>query len=162
MTEEYILFIGQEANFGARTILIPKKEFLQVRNKEFLLLKRCSQKNIILNNVEIDNLLPQKFIRQGNVGTLEMEEYTEICEMLNNSAEGEDYYSDEKDDIWVSKSIRGWNIKGGTDFDHIRIYNNIISSEKYNITDSFLYIALDNISPFKTVAEMYETIYGIM
>ena len=160
MTEkEYILFIGQEANFGARTILIPKKEFLQVRNDDFLLLKRCSKKNIVLDNIEIDNFLPQTIIWKGNHGTLKIEAYTNICEILKSYADGTDYYDEMKDEIWYSKSILGHRIKGATEFDHIGIYNNINGQLKYNITDSFLYIELDNIPPFKTAAEMYEKLY---
>lgn len=158
---EYILFIGQEGNFGARTILIPKKEFLQVRDKDFLLLQTYSQKNIIINRVQIDNLLPQKIIWEGNYGKLKIEPYTNICEILKNYANGEDYYSDMKDIIWYEKSIVGYHIQGAMEFDHIGIYNNIMSSNQYNITDSFLYIELDNISPFKTAEEMYEKMYGI-
>lgn len=158
MTEEYILFIGQEANLGARTILIPKKEFLEVRMKEFLLLQRCSKKNIVLDNIEIDNFLPLTIIWEGDERTSKIEEYTNVCEILKSYADGE-VYSDKKDEIWYSKSILGHSIRGAREFDHIGIYHNILSSGKYNITDSFLYIEVNNIPPYKTGAEIYDDLY---
>src|SRR5665647_2208346 len=107
---EYILFIGQEANFGTRTILIPKKEFLQVRKEDFIFLQTSSQKNVIINEVQIENLLPQTIIWEGNYGTLKIEPYTNICETLKNYANGEDYCNNGRDKIWYEKSILGYHI----------------------------------------------------
>ena len=67
----YILFIIQDANFQSRSMLVPEKEFLEIRKEDFETLKKYS-KTVTLsdgsNEYQIDNLLVQNFTRKGNFG----------------------------------------------------------------------------------------------
>jgi len=157
---KYILFVGQEANFCSRVILIPYEEFLKVRNKDYELMKKHSQKSVMIDGVLVDNLLEQKIIMDGNVGSLEKREYTEICEKLNHYADWGSEYASNEDKLWLSKSKYPKN----SNFNHVLTYSGIIKkyrkNTKYNIVDSFLYLELDNVSPYDTVEEMYEEMYN--
>jgi len=50
--KNYILFIGQESNFGSRSMLIPAKEFLglETRKKDYETLKKYSKKVKFITN----------------------------------------------------------------------------------------------------------------
>src|SRR5688572_20180772 len=137
---DYILFVGQEANFQSRSMLIPAEEFLKVRNDDYLLLKRCSIKDRIFTingiNHKIDNLLIQNVIWSGNRGSYEKHEYTTIVGQLTQYADGmeEDCYFDMKDKEWYDNAM--CNLCRG--FNHVKNYTKLKNSTKYNIVDSFL------------------------
>ena len=161
---EYILFVGQEANFQSRTILIPYEKFLSVRSEDYKILKMYSFKNIkfqIDNECyNVDNLLLINFIRNGNIGTLEESEHSRICCRMIQYADSSDY-CDDKDKPWLKDSK--FELCGG--FNHIKNYCNLIKNSPYKIVDSFLCLSTDdgkmNFSPVDTVLEMYEKYFSL-
>lgn len=178
--KEYILFVGEEANFQSRIMLIPFKEFLAVRSEEYQLLKTHSKKNVTFKIDDethlIDNLLTYKIIWHYNEdgrrtwGEDEKTEYYEFCSELTSYADGllilepddsptgERYYLDEKDKVWYDKAIiniaLGFNhIKNFDKIRHLNYYN----GKPVNIVDGFLYVeerTLKSCPPYDTLQEM--------
>ncbi|QKF94210.1 hypothetical protein QKU48_gp0752 [Fadolivirus algeromassiliense] len=168
---DYILFIGQEANFQSRSMLIPAKEFIEARKEDYEMLKKTSAKNYVFQfdgmDHQIDNLLLQNYIWEDNMGKQEIREYTQVCNQLTHYADGMDdnCYFDMKDKIWYDKAI--CNICSG--FNHIKNYTKAKNMTMYkkkpiNIVDSFLFIELRNgileMPSCDTVEEMFQKYYS--
>lgn len=168
MESGYILFVGQEANFQSRSILIPYKEFVSVRSADYEILKKYSHKNVVFNLDDkysdkysdkyytVDNLLVQNILPNGYI---EKTEYTSICSSLIFYAEHSDF-CDKEDKIWIEKSkfhlCKGFNhIKN-----HCILLHNILHKNKLNIIDSFLCLESINgtmeFPPVDSVVEMYD------
>src|SRR5690606_30846258 len=164
---EYILFVGQEANFQSRCMLIPAKEFIESRPDIYNLLKKRSIKNYTfrLNDKDyfIDNLLLQNYKREGSMGVPEKKDYSEFCWKLTNYADGMDEgnYFDIRDKQWYDKSII---IVGDNGFNHIKNYVNIKNKKEYNIIDGFLVLELEDgklyLPDVDTVSEMYSKYFS--
>ncbi len=155
---EYILFLAQEANFQTRSILIPKKEFLDdpYWKQKFDMLKRNSKKVLIeyddQEDVMIENALFQKYVKStlsgsNNVLPIEAQgcykkfvhEYTKTCNDLMYYAHDFIGFMREEDKKWFDKSF----CEFATGFDHIQNYKywskiNKIEGNDINITDAFL------------------------
>lgn len=170
-SNDYILFIGQEANFQSRSMLIPAKEFIEARKDDYELMKRSSAKNYVFridgNDHHVENLLLNNIIWEGNMGKQEIKEYTQICNFLTHYADGmdEDCYFDLKDKPWYDKAktniCRNFNhIKNYTKCKNMKTYNN----EPINIVDSFLFMELQDgilvMPSCDTVEEMYKKYYN--
>jgi hypothetical protein len=168
---DYILFVGQEANFQSRSILIPAQDFIEVRREDYELLKKSSIKNYTFNikgkSFVIDNLLIQNYNFEGNIGHQEQKEYTDICNKLTHYADGldEDHYFDLKDKTWYDASICGI-CRGFNDIENYSIWKNATKYEdkEINIIDSFLCLELTNgklnLPIFDTVEEMLLKMYN--
>lgn len=168
---DYILFLGQQGNFQTRSMLIPAKEFLEARNEDYQLLKKSSKKfTFIIDNIkhEVDNLLLQNIVWNGNYGTSETHQYSDICHKLTCYADGldDDQYYDLKDKEWYDKTPT--NLCGG--FNHIKNYTELKNLKKHkdqniNIIDSFLVLELRNgileMPSCDTVEEMYNKFYPL-
>jgi len=157
--EEYILFVGQEANFQSRCMLIPAKEFIKNRSDIYNKLKERSVKNYIFKvddeDCLIDNLLLQNYNYEGSMGIPEKKDYSEYCWKLTNYADGSDFI-DERDKEWYNKTVL---LLGNLGFNHIKNYVKIKNMKQYNIVDGFLFLELRNgeleLPDVDTVQEMY-------
>lgn len=147
--DDYILFIAQEVNFQSRSILIPIKYFLLVREKEYNILESNTKTVKFSKNddiITLDNILIQKYKYVDNLGHQEIYPYTNFCNILTEYAYGmeeENCYIDLNDKIWYDKSF--CNICKG--FDHVQNYLECIKmthykNKKINIIKSFLYITI--------------------
>lgn len=139
---DYILFVGQEANFQTRTMLIPAKKFLSIKeNKEkYELLKTCADQKI-LNGVSIENVIYLTFDRSDGGYDLVTESHSKLCgEFLQRACDyrhvlDEDEYIEE----WYKEAFTNLT----TGFDHVNNYLECIKITQYmktsiNIIDSFL------------------------
>ena len=166
---DYILFIGQEANFQSRSMLVPAKEFIECRKDDYKLLKKSVNSNytFLINGTkhQIHNLLLQNIIFEGNFGRCEKTEYSELCGILTQYADGmgDNHYFELVDKEWYDKTII--NVCSG--FNHIQNYIKCKNMTHYkkkpiNIVDSFLCIELRNgileLPTCNTVKEMFENI----
>lgn len=157
--EEYILYVGQEANFQSRCMLIPVQEFIKDRSDIYNKLKERSIKNYTFKidgkDYLIDNLLLQNYDYEGSMGVPEKKDYSEFCWKLTNYADGVDYF-DDVDKEWYNKSIL---LLGSLGFNHIKNYVKIKSMKQYNIVDGFLVLEIRNgeleLPNVDTVEEMY-------
>lgn len=140
-TMAYILFLAQEANFQTRSILIPAREFLLVRNDEYTELCQASQKNHVIQlrngtEVTIDNFLTSKFFRESE--NCYIQEKTKVSKISNLLIpHGVDELSDTKDLEWYNKSRINR-------FNHLENYQNckklmnLPGLNNINIFNSFL------------------------
>ena len=166
----YILFIIQDANFQSRSMLVPEKEFLEIRKEDFETLKKYS-KTVTLsdgsNEYQIDNLLVQNFTRKGNFGKPENHEYSYFYFCLQGYADGldEGCYYGKKDHEWYDKAI----INFCEGFNHIKNYCQAktfktIDNKPINIVESFLLLESENGKikqpMFDTVKEMMLGLYS--
>jgi len=170
---DYILFLGQEANFQTRSMLIPAKEFMEVRAEDYKLLKESAEKNykFIIDGEEyvIDNILFQNYKEQGKgCFSQEQHEHSKVCNDLLRYADGmdDDWYCDMKDKVWYDKVPKTMLCNG---FNHIKNYKfckNItkIKGKDINIVDGFLVLEVTEgilkMPPCDTVEEMYEMFYN--
>jgi hypothetical protein len=148
--KEYILYMGQQANFQTRSMLIPAPEFLSVRSDYYDLLKQNSVKNhqVMIDGKynTIDNILIQNYIWEGNMGTAEQRDYTEICGKMSDYADGgleDDCYFDLKDKQWYDTAQT--NLCSG--FNHVKNYvkcKELLTKQGFNIIDGFLVLEADN------------------
>lgn len=169
---DYILYMGQEANFQTRSMLIPAKKFLSVpkRKDDYEVLKKCSIKNykfdIDKKTYVIKNLLTFNLVEvDKNMFKYEQTEYSKICGELLHYADGSDYCFYEEDEVWYGHTIG--NFCGGG-FNHIKNYDKFKTATKIkdhdiNIIDSFLVLETHDkqieLPPFDTVDEMMKTLY---
>lgn len=148
---DYILIIGQQGNFQTRSMLVPAKEFMEARKDDYDLLKQFSIKDhiFVLDNIEhkIDNLLYINYIFKEHFGKIQKTEYTTICGVLTDYADGLDYdcYFKLEDKPWYDNTIT--NIC--KNFCHIKNYTECKKITNYkgkliNIIDSFLFLELRN------------------
>lgn len=164
LENKYILYVGQEANFQSRSMLIPAKLFIEARPEWYEILKKHTIKNVKFGEIQIDNLLVVNYIFDNGIGVLEKTEYSEICQMLTHYADGLD------DDCYLNMIDKKWydlaqcNLCGG--FNHSKNYQTIKDKCHQNnivLLDSFLVLESDdhklNISPVETVNELFETYY---
>jgi hypothetical protein len=160
---DYILFVGQQAIFQSRTMLIPAKEFLEVRNDDYQLLKQHSVKNSHFpsSNTTIENILIINYIFKGNCGSQEDTPYNQICNQLTHYADGmeEDCYFDMKDKLWYDAAKT--NLCGG--FNHVKNYKyckEYAQNNNLNVIDGFLVLKSDdgvlNKQMFDTVEELMQ------
>ena len=169
---EYILFLGQECNFQTRSILVPAKEFLQVRGDDYDILKKHSFPHNFEedgNTYPIQNLIIQNFSpmeASSNCFSLDQTEYSSICSNMTHYADmgDEQGFSKLGDDLWLKDSIT--NICGG--FNHFKNYDYCmkltkVKEKEINIIDGFLFLASHDgkidFCPFDTVEEMLNEIY---
>ena len=168
---DYILFIGQESNFQSRSILIPAGEFIKVRGDDYELLKKSvtNKYKVSINGIDyqLNNLLLQNVIWEGNCGTYEQTEYNQLCSNLIQYADGMDTncYFDMKDKEWYDGAK--CNICSG--FNHIKNYIKYKNIQQYkgkpvNIVDSFLCLTLDDgilkLPTCDTVEELFDKYYS--
>lgn len=149
--DDYILFIGQECNFQTRSLLIPIKHFLLVREEEYNIMKN-NKKSIIfkkgINEIVINNILTNNYkCDNDTIKYQEQKLYTKICNILMEYAFGmeKNCYIDVNDKIWYDNSFG--NICKG--FDHIKNYLNCLTMNSYNnkkinIVDSYLFLETKN------------------
>jgi hypothetical protein len=176
MSENYILFIFQEANFQSRSMLVPFDKFISVeqRKRDYDLLKKESiNKKITINSQDhlIDHLLVQNYIKSNNslYGEYRQSQhiYTNICNELMHYSDGldDECYMHMYDKEWYDDTIT--NICGG--FNHIKNYIKCknfkeINNKQITIVDSFLVLESEqekiNAPLFDTVEEMLLSMYG--
>lgn len=154
--DDYILYITQHANFKSRSMLIPAKEFLKIRNKEYNLLKKHAIKNKIFTNINfhrtvkttetctVDNLLYDIYVphnKKTKCFSQEQQLRDDFCFEMKEYANGiyKDYCHELKDKIWYDKTI--CNICEG--FDAIYNYKTCreltnYDHKKINIIEGFL------------------------
>ena len=166
MSQDYILFLCQEANFQTRSILIPAKEFIDARKDEYEMLLSQSKKNIsiIINDKEhiIDNLLIRNIIWKDGLGRPEIKPYTQFCGILCQYAYGlnANQYIDLRDKPWYDKS----KINLCKGFNHVLNYTKCskLASNKINIINGFLVLQAEDgyfyKQPFDTEEE-YDAFY---
>jgi len=155
--KNYILFIGQESNFGSRSMLIPAKEFLglETRKKDYETLKKYSKKvkfitnskEYIVDNTLILNIKWEKKENNTSIGSFDKTEYSKICHELIQYANcwEKNIYSKIEDKIWVDGAI----LDICDSFDNIQDYikcrqMNEYNNKKINIIDSFLVLESDD------------------
>ncbi len=147
---EYILFVAREGNFQIRSMLIPKKEFLEVRLQDYQLLKSSAQNLTYFNNGKNCNIfkcfLPNEYENINEVNIRQtIKPYTELCNLLTAYSDGIDdgYYYDNKDKVWYDLAkcelCRG--------FDYVDSFITLRQLTEYEgnpikITDSFLFMEL--------------------
>lgn len=157
---EYILFVMQEANFYSRCILVPRKEFLEVRNEEFKFLVESSYKNIETEGVLVKNLL----LLELNNGEIKNQKWTSLINSLMQYSEWGMEICSSKDKIWMKDSLT--RLK--SDFNHLKTYQNNVKLRKYkkkeiDIVDSFLVLESKDGKIFKpkydTNEEMLSSLY---
>lgn len=178
--EEYILIIQQEANFQSRSVLIPKKEFLEdeKRRSEFETLKNYVKENKNKGNKNVPNVIIQNIIWERNekgqrtAGRCEDNPATSIIGSIMFLVQ--DSWDPDMGSIadrkWLDKSIS--NFCSG--FNHIKNYLSILKEGVFKqgrfiikpeqITDSFLVLEADdgviNEPPVDTVEELLEELYA--
>lgn len=157
IVEKYILFVGQEANFAARKILIHYEEFLKVREEDYKILNECSK---VVDGVKT---LFYRIKWNKNIGSIIQEKHTQICWTLshyadiinhpsyyvsddNDGGEGDIPYLDLKDKDWYEKSIK--ELDGN--FDCLETYNEILKMKEYDgkpieIVDGFVVLEVDHV-----------------
>ena len=166
--KDYILFLGQEANFQTRSLLIPHEEFISVpkRKNDYEMLKRSSVSCSFMiegKKYDVDNLLTINVVD----GFQEPTEYLKIVNDLMFYADPplEDCYANIDDKVWYDESFLGF----AHDFNHIKNHEhwkNVkeFEREPINIVDSFLVLEMWNgklnYPTYDTVAEMYASLYS--
>jgi hypothetical protein len=167
--DDYILYIGDDANFQTRSMLIPIKQFLKVRQDDYNLLKQTSKHyQFKIDGIiyDIPQLLTINYIKEGNIGLQEVKENTLLLNHLTGYADGldEDHYYDIKDKDWYDYTIT--NLCNG--FNHIKNYTecckiNTVNNKNINIVDSFLCLSLENgryqHCCYNTVEDMLKSLY---
>lgn len=171
---QYILYIGQDANFQSRSMLIPyNKLMINERGKHIYdLLKQNSHNTTITHKSKkyiIDNLILRNLIKtEEGYYQVENTEISRICTMLNDYADNDldDYCFNMDDKEWYDDSIT--NICEG--FNHIENYlcclnMTSVHGLQIDIIDSFLMLETRDgklqLSNFDTVNEMMAKLYGI-
>lgn len=170
---EYILFVGQCGNFQSRTMLIPYKEFIKVREEDYNMLKKHSKKaKFVIDGEEhlVDNLLVIDYKWEGNSGGMVKTEYTTFCGELESYADGMDMYDEETgkcENVYFDLKDKEWydaaeiNLGGG--FNHIKNYTKL--KQKYNPIDSFLVLESNDgkwsYPAYDTVQEMMKDVYNV-
>lgn len=184
-SDEYIMFIFQHTGFCPQSILVPAKEFIDVRVNDYHILQQHAHtRTFTIDNKEvvIDNLL---FVECQTSDTMtkvvEDEEYYNIYRELDMYAEWQDEfgYKHQEDKSFVEKSICGFC----STFDVIEEYlyykeqtkirgYKMHRSQKENengydvvIVDAFLFLEVMDgkvrVKPlYKTPEEMMEKVYG--
>lgn len=163
---DFILFVGQEANFQTRSMLVPAKEFLQVRQNDYNILKtnaiKCVPFKMKEEIVLVNQLLKLNFIWENKGRIHEKTDYSQICDdILFYCDRGEeDMYITESDLLWLNRSVMEV-CNGG--FNHILNYISLqnkltTNNSKISLYDSFLILETDNgrfcHAPFDTVEEL--------
>lgn len=164
MATDYILFILQDANFQTRSMLVPKKEFLEVRQADFDILKRNAITVDLPDGQKIDNLLIQNFIWENNLGIPEEYEWSAAAvDLLMYASEFLHNYEC-NDDVWYKKSFFDF-CDGFNDLQNYLRAKKIteLRDKQINVTDSFLILESDNgqmeHKPYDTVEEMLTSLY---
>lgn len=140
---EYILFVIQQANFCSRVLFVPKKEFIETRNVEFLDLLE-DVKYVNLDGVDV-NLLVQNVIWEGTTGRYETHPWTKIISCIVGVSEWGSEFKYKIDDYWTDKSFT----KHYDSFNHVKTYQNCLKVRKYKkkdikIVNSFLILESRN------------------
>ena len=145
---DYILYMAQEANFQTRIMFIHAKKFLSLpqRKNDYMILKKCSQKNYKFTSTDscvhiVDNLLINKLVPFCYGFKVENTNYSEICGQLTDYAIGTNNLHHLYDEDWYEHSIIVAN--GG--FDHVENYTKFknsknVDGKSVNIIDGFLII----------------------
>ena len=153
---DYILFVTEDSIYGSRTMLIPKDEFLQTRNKDYEIMKKYSLRNNIFtvkdNKYIVENFLERKW--NNKIGMLEKKEYTAICEKLYYYIDEWQTCIDPKDENWYRNSI----INLYTEYDPFTAYIRILNLRQYNIINSFLYMDIDNSTHYDSITDLLKDI----
>jgi hypothetical protein len=150
-------------------MFIPAKEFMKVRQEDYILLKSIAKPytfNLKGEEFYVNQLLTINYNRLGNSCIQDVEQHTYLCNILTQYADGLDYdcYSDIKDKEWYDHSIT--NLCNG--FNHIKNYIELQKITTYkklpiNIVDSFLCLSLEDgryrHCKYDTVDEMMKSLY---
>jgi hypothetical protein len=168
---EFILFVCQEANFQSRSMLVPAKEYLNVRQNDYNILKKHALKCVPfkINNdlVFVNQLIKLNSIWDNNrSGKQEKTEYTQICNDLCFYCDlpDDDMYLKETDKSWLQRSVMGICSQG---FNHVKNYITCQKKLKEDpmivLYDSFLILETENgkirFSPYDTVEELQQFFY---
>lgn len=142
---EYILFVIQQANFCSRVLFVPKQEFIETRNEEFLDLLETA-KSAKVDGVDV-NLLIQNVIWEGTTGRYEQHPWSKIIGAVTSVAEwgSEGNFRPKIDDHWADESFT----KHYDSFNHVKTYQKCLQVSKHNnkdikIVDSFLVLESRN------------------
>ena len=109
MSDNYILFVLQLANFAPRYILVPELELNLTRKEDYQKLIDVSEKNICINIKDqsywISNLVKINMVD----GRPERTEYSEFYQkiLMYAGMDSRNYYIDPQDKTWFDKSING-------------------------------------------------------
>jgi hypothetical protein len=169
----YILYVAQEAGFQSRSKLIPSKEFIKVRGKDYTILKEAATSTTLHDGERpypIQNLIVLNYLPADNLSRIHKQEsnnHAPICNELTHYADwgGEEGVSKIGDDLWLHGAI--FNFCGG--FNPIKNYTSCLQRTRFrgcdvNIVDSFLVLESTGgrvpRPPFDTVKEMKWTLYG--
>lgn len=168
MSNQYILFCAQEANFQTRSMLIPYNDIMKSpkRVADLQILRDNCEKNVIISNIfngsteeqsseyssysdgeeyVVDQLLTQNIIWNGKLGSPEITPCTDIIGEFTRYADGsEDYLFHEEDKVWISGIKRRVASKG---FDHVMNYCKFRYKTKYrhkliDIVEGFLILQM--------------------
>lgn len=170
MAHSYIALVLQEAGFQSRSILAPTDKFLEVRNKEYGLLKEHATDRVFTIK-GVDYNVPRVLVNnlsleEGclNVYTCDKTPYLRATQMMLHYADESDGLWDLKDYQWLNDSI--FNVCGG--FNHITNYLNLLKTCKdkgVELFDSFLVLEsrenkLQTEPRYDTVNEMLLDMYS--
>lgn len=162
MSTDYILFVLQESNFQSRSMIVPKKLFLEVRQNDYDILKQYSVKTTASINkkefIVVDNLIIQPIIFDKQSRFPKKKPFTDLYYQLLGYANGikEECYYNTKDLNWYEDSI----IQLCQGFNHVENYLKCkymteAACANINIIDSFLFLE-KTLKKKKTVNIKYE------
>ena len=167
---KYILFIGEEANFCGRAMLIPRESFIKARPREYELLKEQA-KNVTFETTEgpvvVPNLLLQNIVWEGNCGKNEQHPWSAFVSVLYQHAEcGTEMGCDPIDQEWVNQCI----VIRGAGFDHIKTFSRVVGitsleGNPIEVTESFVVLEtndgqLKGKPPCDTPEELHKMLYS--
>jgi len=138
---KYILYCGQEGNFGTRSMLIPYDQYIKnpEREKNLEILRNYAKKNVKIDDHIVDHLLILNYKFEGNRGTQVQTPYSDIVNKLTSYADMRDY--EERwvftlsDFEWINEAIPGIASSG---FNHVLNYCNYKKNTDYDIVEGFL------------------------
>ena len=145
---QYILYVSRAANFQSRTMLIPRDEFIKVRQEEYNLLKEHAKPVTFLFDADpytVDQVLYINYQQLSEDCWVQITTpYLKIVNELTSYADGMDHYDHDtdkfvncyfkmEDQIWYD--LAKTNLSGG--FDHVLNHKRLL--QKYpKIVESFL------------------------
>lgn len=150
MSNKYILFCAQEANFQTRSMLIPYDLIMKCEERvnDLNILRNYASHNVKLDDHIIDQLIIQNISFEGNCGTYDETPYRKIIHELARYADGmeDDCVFHNYDQEWKKGIIPGIASNG---FNHIKNYCIFRNKSEYNgsgieIIEGFLILQSNN------------------